>query len=419
MKKIAFINQRYGAEVIGGSESYTRAMAEHLAKTGKAEVEVLTSKAIDFKTWQDHYTQGMEKINGVTVRRFPVKWKRSRVIQRGAQILMHNFHIHFRWLEELRLIGRGPYVPELIKYIREHKDEYDAFIFVTYMYYPAYFGAKEVYPKAYFIPTAHDEEPIYMNLYHQLFHEVKGIIYLTDEEKALVNRLFDNRNVPSRVLGMGIDVPQDADVDRFRQKYKINGKYMIYAGRIDENKGCNEMIRFFLRWRSEAGQRGEDNGLKLVLMGKAFIDIPDDPSIVYLGFITDEDKYAGMKGAEIICLPSRFESFSISLLEGMAYGHPALVNGSCEVLRGHIEKSGGGCCYTDYRTFADGINRLLTYGQPARTDGDSLKNRDLGELAREYVETHYNWDQIEEDMLDFILYNSGCEVKSDKQIINI
>ena len=51
--KIAFINQRYGMEVAGGSESYTRAMAEHLAAhlKDKAEIEVLTSKALDYITW--------------------------------------------------------------------------------------------------------------------------------------------------------------------------------------------------------------------------------------------------------------------------------------------------------------------------------------------------------------------------------
>ena len=389
MKKIAFINQRYGNEVIGGSESYTKAVAEHLARTGKIQVEVLTSKAVDFKTWEDHYIQDVEEINSVIVRRFSVKWKRSRIIQRGAQILMRNFHLRFKWLEELRLIGRGPYVPDLVKYIREHKNEYDAFVFVTYMYYPAYFGAKEIYEKSYFIPTAHDEEPIYMNIYHQLFNCVKGIIYLTDEEKTLVNRIFHNESIPSRVLGMGIEVPHNVDENAFRKKYGVEGDYILYAGRIDENKGCREMMDFFLRWK----KTDASHQTKLVLMGKAFIDIPKDPSIIYVGFVSEQDKYAGMKGAGIICLPSRYESFSISLLEGMAYAHPALVNGASDVLRGHIEKSNGGYCYTDYATFADGLNKLL-------------KSPAAGDLARKYVADHYEWSYVEREMLNFI-----CEVR--------
>lgn len=66
MKKIAIINQRYGLEVNGGSELYSRQIAERLA--AKYEVEVLTSCAIEYVNWANHYKEGVETINGVTVR---------------------------------------------------------------------------------------------------------------------------------------------------------------------------------------------------------------------------------------------------------------------------------------------------------------------------------------------------------------
>lgn len=414
--KIAFINQRYGMEVAGGSESYTRAMAEKLSQYlgNKAVIEVLTSKALSYTTWEDHYPEDVEDINGVTVRRFSIKHKRSRILQRGARILMQYFHIHFKWLEELRLKARGPYVPELVSYIREHKDEYDAFIFVTYLYYPAYFGAKEVYDKAWFIPTAHDEEPVYMNIYRELFNRVKGIIYLTREEKAFVEKLFRNKGIPNQVLGMGIGVKGNADENRFREKYDIGGDYLLFAGRIEENKGCKELIDYFIRYkeecykegRKEADERrleetderateetgGRGKGLTLALMGKSLMEIPHREDIRYVGFVSDEDKYDGMKGAKIICLPSRYESFSISLLEGMAYGNPALVNGNCDVLKGHIERSGGGYSYTNYEEFKKGLTGLLK---------DNI-NEEMGRKAEAYVKAEYNWDRITEQFLEML-----------------
>ena len=48
MKRIALVNQRYGMEVNGGSEYYTRMIAERLAN--RYEVEVLTTKAVDYTT---------------------------------------------------------------------------------------------------------------------------------------------------------------------------------------------------------------------------------------------------------------------------------------------------------------------------------------------------------------------------------
>ena len=67
MKKIAIINQRYGLEVNGGSELYSREIAERLK--AKYEVEVLTSCAVEYVKWSNYYKEGVEDINGVTVRR--------------------------------------------------------------------------------------------------------------------------------------------------------------------------------------------------------------------------------------------------------------------------------------------------------------------------------------------------------------
>ena len=68
MKKIALVNQRYGLEVNGGSEYYTRLIAERLAEN--YEVEILTTCALNYTTWENHYPEGVEKVNGIPVRRF-------------------------------------------------------------------------------------------------------------------------------------------------------------------------------------------------------------------------------------------------------------------------------------------------------------------------------------------------------------
>jgi glycosyltransferase involved in cell wall biosynthesis len=388
-KKIAFINQRYGVEVLGGSETYTRKTAEALALRDGFDVEVLTSKALDFKTWANYYEKDVEVINGVTVRRFKTAKNRDRFTQRSLQILKNVFSISSIGLEEKRLKARGPYTPDLVEFIKEHKDEYDAFIFVTYMFYPTYFGAREVYEKAFFVPTAHNEEPIYMEIYKELFNSVKGIIYLTEEEKKFVNKQFKNSNVPSIVNGMGIDIPDEDNSKEFCEKNGIDGKYIVYCGRIEENKGVKMLVEYVQRFNAELG--GEP--VKLVLTGKGGMSVPDDKNIKYLGFVSDEDKFSAMKGSMAICLPSRFESFSITLLEGMACKKPALVNAKSEVLDGHIKKSGGGFSFGNYEEFKESLTKLL----------DAKTNAELGIKAAEYVRENYSKEAVISRLAEFVV----------------
>lgn len=324
-KRIAFINQRYGAEVNGGSEYYTMLMAQKLSE--KFEVEILTSKALTYDHWADYYMNDVEEVNGIQVRRFGVRHKRMRVIQKLIEKLIIWFHLNFVWLNKILIKVQGPYVPELIQYMKENKETYDAFVFVTYLYYPIVFGMPEVSEKAVFVPTAHDEVNIYFKIFKNLFHLPKAFVYLTEEEKNFVHKCFGTSDIYCQVAGVGIDLPGEIRAERFREKYKIYGDYIIYAGRVARNKGVEEMLRYFRQYVKQ------NTDLKLVLIGKEYMHIPADKNIISLGFVSEQDKFDAIKGAKALWMPSRYESLSIAVLEAMALSVPVIVNGGSEVLR--------------------------------------------------------------------------------------
>lgn len=192
MKRIAFVNQRYGLEVNGGSEYYTRLMAERLAKY--YEVDVLTTKAVDYTTWKDWYVRDVETINGVTVRRFSVAQERAVDFDayNAAYLAECEQGNYSRGVEKIWFEKQGPYCPECIAFIREHKDEYDAFLFVTYLYYLTVAGLPEVAEKAIFIPTAHEEPYLHFKTFEKLFQLPQAYVFLTEEERMLVRRQFQN-----------------------------------------------------------------------------------------------------------------------------------------------------------------------------------------------------------------------------------
>lgn len=381
MKRIALVNQRYGMEVNGGSEYYTRLIAERL--TDAFEVDVITTKALDYTTWENHYEADCEDINGVHVRRFPVKECRAEDFNsyNGAYLAQIGAGKADLSAEKLWFEKQGPYSPEAIEYIRANKDNYDAFIFVTYLYYLTVMGLPEVAEKSVFIPTAHEEPFIHFKTFEKLFTLPKAFVFLTDEEKALVQRLFDCKAIPCEVMGTGVEVPCTPDESAFRSKFDIAGDYIIYVGRIDEGKNCPEMFRYFMEYKS----RNPESGLKLVLMGKPVCKIPKHKDIISLGFVSEEDKFSGISGAKALVLPSEFESLSISVLEAMTLSVPVIVNGRCEVLKGHCTKSNGGLYYTNYFEFEGILSYIFSHDSEYQM---------LRENACDYVEKNYRWDVI-------------------------
>lgn len=390
MKKIAIINQRYGAEVNGGSESYTRLLAEHLRAF--YDITVLTTTALDYDTWENYYPAGTSRMDGIRVCRFPVEYRRNMTVFRvinKAEFALKKVGIH---IDGLWVKVQGPVVPQLVRYIENHKDDYDMFLFVTYLYYTTVMGMPEAAGKSLLIPTAHDEPYIHLPVYRNVFRQAAGILYLTPEEKQFVEHKFGNGHLPNDVVGAGIDVPQKLlqpefskiAVQKFREKYQVYGDYFIYAGRVDSGKNCKEMFSYFLRYKREK----QESKFQLVIVGKSVMDIPKHKDIHYLGYVSEEEKYVAIAGAKWLWLPSRFESLSIALLEGMALGTPGFVNGECEVLKGHCVRSGGAVYYKGYQEFKKRLQEMSEYRDQVY--------RDISRRAKKYVEENYRWEDVEE-----------------------
>lgn len=383
--KLAFVVQRYGLDIAGGAEYHCRLVAEHLAR--HAEVEVLTTCAADYITWANHYPEGLETLNGVPVRRFKVK--RPRDPERFAdwtdrvQAPKHAPDDELRWLEE-----EGPYSPRLVRYVEQQRARYDFFIFFSYRYYTTWHGLRAVADKALLVPTAEDDRTYELGLFPPFFKLPRAIVYNSVEERAMIQRVSGNQEVLGDIVGVGSALPERTDAQAFRARFGLEGRFGLYVGRIDQNKGCRQLCDYFVRYRRETGSQ-----LKLVLIGKAVIPIPQDESIVALGFQPDEVKWNALDACELLFMPSRYESLSMVTLEAWWAGRPVLANAKCDVLRGQCQRSNAGLYYASYDEFAEGLALL-----EARAD---LRER-MGQNGRRYFDEHYAWPVIERKYLDLL-----------------
>ena len=375
--KIAIVCQRYGLDVNGGSELYCRQVAEHL--TTRYDVTVYTTCAIDYITWKNHYPTGEENINGVHVKRFPVAEERNiaQFNEICDYVMSHPNHTDSQEEEWVR--KQGPVCDALLDCLDRDQQQYQAIVFMTYLYYLSAMGSRRGYPHTVLIPTVHDEPPVYLRIYDQVFAAAKGIVWNTEEERAFARKRFPNIHAAEIMAGIGIDGPQ-ADLPELPENIR-GTRYVVYAGRIDESKGCGEMFDFFLRYK----WRNPGSKLKLVLMGKPVMEIPAHPDIISLGFVSEEMKFAVMAQAVALLLHSRFESLSMVVLESMYMGRPVLVTGKCEVLKGHCVRSNAGLYFDNYREFAQTLNYLLSH--PAEYEQMRVN-------GKKYVNENYRWEVI-------------------------
>ena len=381
--KLGIVVQRYGADVSGGAELHARYIAEHLSR--HADVQVFTTCARDYVTWRNEYAAGTDAVNGVRVERFPVV--RERDPHEFGTHSARVFHSRHSIADELRWVEHeGPCSPALVRRVHRARTELDYLLFFSARYYQSYHGARATADRAVLVPTAEREPSLGLSIFAPVFRGVRAIMYNSFEERAVIQAIARNEHVPGVVVGVGSEIPPDADAARFRHTFGVDSPFVIYVGRIDENKGCGELFDYFTRY-----VESERRPLTLVLIGTAVITVPGHPRIRHIGHVSDRDKFDAIAAAEALVMPSRYESLSMVMLEAWALGRPVLANAKCDVLLGQCLRSNGGLYYEDSVEFAAALDRLV---------GDPPLATRLGANGRAYYQQHYAWPVIERKYLE-------------------
>ncbi len=383
-KKILFVVQRYGEDVNGGAEYHCRVLAEHLLEL--YDVDVVTSCARNYTPWDNFYKPGKEKINGINVIRFPVERIRNvaRLQKLTAEINKGNIDKETEWIEEI-----GPFCPKLIKYIQLYSDGYKAVIFFSYDFYTTVIGLNTGLKNSILIPTAHDTPAIYKTIYRKMLQKPQAILYNSIEEREFLMREFNTKEKISRLTCVGIDIPELSDWS-MPERFKKYDNYIIYVGRISDGKNFNQLNQYFIEYKKR-----KPSNLKLLVIGRCDegIRIEYSSDIIYLGFVSEDEKARLMRNAKLLVLPSKYESLSLVILESMAVKRPVLVNEECNVLKGQCIRSNAGLYYSGYIEFEYALEYILN-------NDDMYK--EMCENGFRFVKENYNWEDVVKNVSSLI-----------------
>lgn len=390
MKRVAIVVPRCHESLVGGAEALAWQYAKLLAD--RHDVDVLTSCASDYVHWHNDLPEGIERRDGITIRRFRVARPRGGYFHDLHRRLLAHFAARageapatrIDWTDALQeefVRSQGPVCPDLVAHLRAHGDDYAVVVFVTYLYPTTFDGAPALRHRRWaLVPTLHDEAAGYLGVLARLGSGAPALMWNTPAERRLGERLWNVRS--GEVVSMWVETTR---VDAAHEP----APYLLYCGRIDTHKGCAMLIEAF-----EAYKRARPSNLQLVLTGADKLGLAASPSIRYLGFVDEARKFALMAGARAFVHPSPNESLSIVALEAMAQGTPMIANGACEVLADHVTASGAGWVFGDARELHAAFDAACALSGAERAE--------QARRARDYVVDTYSEARVRERLFSRI-----------------
>jgi glycosyltransferase involved in cell wall biosynthesis len=183
----------------------------------------------------------------------------------------------------------------------------------------------------------------------QMLTEAAAIHYTSDEEKRLAETELG--------LSGGVVVPNGLDMSFINRRSEPfdplqseigHTPYVLALSRIHPKKGFELLIESFAAlkksglfgsWRlifAGDGDAGYVDQLKALARRRGL-----NRDILFVGWLEGDRKYAALKDASLLAMPSYQENFGISLIEAMACGVPVLVSPHVN-LAPEIEKASAG-----------------------------------------------------------------------------
>jgi glycosyltransferase involved in cell wall biosynthesis len=221
------------------------------------------------------------------------------------------------------------------------------------------------------------------------------LIALTEAEVESYRALCPS--TPCRVIPNGINVeqyrirPDNPAILNLRPEAAV----ILFLGRLHPIKGADKLIEAFRRVCKQVSNAilvmaGPDE-FKIENQFRSMVRQGDlQNRVVFPGMVTGEIKKDLLARADLFCLPSVAEGFSMAILEALASGTTVMISPGCHFPE--VEKADAGkVVEAEPQAMATAMVELLK---------DRKKWEEMGRKGREFVTRNYSWDTIACEFID-------------------
>ncbi len=235
-----------------------------------------------------------------------------------------------------------------------------------------------------------------------IMQKATALIALTEAEVSNYRAL--GVQTPAKVIPNGVEIENydKACFDEAELRFAISAQeqLILFMARLHPTKGADKLIEAFLSI-AEGNPK-----VKLVMAGPDEWDMVDiyrqaikatgmEQRVIFTGMVTGRDKKILLDRADLFCLPSKAEGFSIAILEAMAARTAVLISPGCHFPA--VEQTNSGLIVQpSVENLAKALSTLLDDRQGLKT---------MGNNAYDLVRKDYSWDNIVASLIS--VYEEG------------
>jgi glycosyltransferase involved in cell wall biosynthesis len=220
----------------------------------------------------------------------------------------------------------------------------------------------------------------------KVYRAADAVLALTPAEHRELIRL----GVPAdriHLIWSAADDPLPGDQSRFRARFSNpEAPLVVFVGQFYAYKGVAELLAAV----DILHARGINANLAYIgphtPFSRRFFSHKERPWLRVLGPVGAQEKWDALEGADVVCLPSRYESFGRVYLEAWSKGKP-VIGARIPAVADVIDDERNGLLVTpgSVTELSQALQRLLT--NPALA-------AEMGRQGRRAVEERFNWSAV-------------------------